>query len=139
MHRLDEGTNLQTPDPAKSPDPLVTFPTHWIPQQMLFYPSKEFAKKYRGGAFIAFRGSSNPALPQDGCNVCFVPFDNKGNPTGTYEIFADGFAGKASAGTHTPNTPTFRPCGLAIASDGTLYIGDSEKGRIWRILYTGQP
>ena len=47
-----------------------------------------------GGAFIAFHGSWNRGpQPQDGYNVTFQPFAG-GKPSGTFEVFADGFAGK---------------------------------------------
>ncbi|MDP9175888.1 MAG: DUF1080 domain-containing protein [Planctomycetota bacterium] len=164
LHRLDEGANLGWPftyydpfkkarmlapenggdnrkhaEPGRFPDPQVAFPAHWAPQQMVFYTSTEFPQKYRGGAFVACHGSSSGALtPQGGNNVCFVPFDDKGTPTGSYEVFADGFDGQDHPVTSVSDA-RFRPCGLAIAPDGTLYISDSEKGRIWRIIHTGQP
>ena len=31
----------------------------------------------------------------------------------------------------------YRPMGLAVGPDGSLYISDSEKGKIWRIMYKG--
>jgi glucose/arabinose dehydrogenase len=37
-----------------------------------------------------------------------------------------------------PNDAAARPDGLAQAPDGSLYITDSQKGRIWRVLYTGK-
>jgi mono/diheme cytochrome c family protein len=57
-------------------------------------------------------------------------------PIGTYEVFADGFTGREEI--KNPGDARFRPCGLAFGPDGTLYIGDSEKGRIWRVVYTGE-
>jgi glucose/arabinose dehydrogenase len=133
------GDNRKHPEIGRYPDPLVAFPAYGTPLQMLFYTSIQFPRKYRGGAFVAFHGSANRApIPQGGYNVCFVPFDDKGNPTGSFEVFADGFAGQDNRFTNV-NDARFRPCGLAIAPDGTLYIGDTEKGRIWRIIHTGQP
>lgn len=118
LHRLDEGVDLGWPltyydafkharmvapefggdnhkkaDAGKCPDPLIAFPGHGAPMQMVFYTAKQFPQKYRGGAFVAFNGSRNTGqLPQTGCNVCFLPFDEKGMPTGACEVFADGFA-----------------------------------------------
>ena len=31
----------------------------------------------------------------------------------------------------------FRPAGVTPGPDGSLYIGETEKGRIWRVIYTG--
>jgi glucose/arabinose dehydrogenase len=36
-----------------------------------------------------------------------------------------------------PSDAVARPDGAAQAPDGSLYIGDSEKGKIWRVLYRG--
>src|SRR5262245_58236479 len=105
---------------------------------MAFYGGDQFPKEYRGGAFIAFHGSWNRApKPQRGYHVAFVPFDDKGMPKGGYEVFADGFAGKTEDFT-SPRDARFRACGLAVGPDGSLYLGDSAKGRVWRILYVGE-
>jgi glucose/arabinose dehydrogenase len=115
--------------------PVAAFPGHWAPNDLLFYTATQFPPKYRGGAFIAFHGSWNRApLPQDGYSVVFVPFT--GTTAGKYEIFADGFAGKKPL--ERPNDAAFRPMGLAVGPDGSLYVSDSEKGRIWKIAYRGR-
>ena len=112
--------------------PTVAFPGHWAPNDVMFYTGTQFPAKYRGGAFIAFHGSWNRApLPQAGYNVTFVPFAN-GKPSGTYEVFADGFAGKTPLA--NPNDAVARPGGLAQGPDGSLYITEDVKGRIWRVI-----
>ncbi|HET7535329.1 MAG TPA: c-type cytochrome [Candidatus Didemnitutus sp.] len=130
------GDGKKRAEAGKYPDPIIAFPAHWAPLQMAYYGATQFPAKYRGGMFVAFHGSWNRApLPQRGYNVCFIPFDAQGHPTGKYEIFADGFAGTTNF--TSPNDARFRPCGLAVGPDGSLYVGDTEKGRIWRIFYTG--
>jgi glucose/arabinose dehydrogenase len=116
--------------------PLIGFPGHWAPNALLFYTGNKFPEKYKNGAFIAFHGSWNRApLKQKGYNVVFVPFKD-GKPSGDWEVFADGFMGKEEIG--APREAEFRPCGLAQGPDGSLYISDSVKGRIWKITYTGK-
>jgi glucose/arabinose dehydrogenase len=36
-----------------------------------------------------------------------------------------------------PNDAVARPDGVAQAPDGSLYISDSQRGKIWRVYYTG--
>lgn len=113
--------------------PVMAFPAHWAPNALLFYTGKMFPGRYKNGAFIAFHGSWNRApLKQAGYCVVFVPFD-KGKPSGSYEIFANGFTGKESIS--GPGQAKYRPCGLAQGPDGALYISDSREGRIWKITY----
>jgi glucose/arabinose dehydrogenase len=110
--------------------PLMAFPAHWEPMAMLF-ADKSLPEKYRDGAFVAFHGSSHRApLPEDGYAVAFVPFRN-GVPSMEFELFADGFAGamKSPAGARS------RPSGLALGSDGSLYVSDDKGGRIWKIRH----
>ncbi|MEO7932874.1 MAG: PQQ-dependent sugar dehydrogenase [Chthoniobacterales bacterium] len=116
--------------------PLVAFPGHWAPLQTVIYTGTQFPEKYRNGAFVAFHGSWNRApKPQRGYNVSFVPFDAKGLPLGSYEIFADGFSGLDEV--QSPGQAKHRPCGLAMGPDGSLYVGDDAHGRVYRIIYTG--
>lgn len=114
-------------------DPIMAFPGHLAPNDLLFYTGDMFPERYKDGAFIAFHGSWNRAPePQKGFFVVFVPF--KGElPSGDWEIFADGFAnGNAIKSTREAE---YRPCGLAQGSDGSLYVVDSNVGKVWRILY----
>lgn len=117
-------------------DPIMAFPGHWAPNDLLFYTGDQFPESYQGGAFIAFHGSWNRApSPQKGYNVVFVPFEGD-LPSGEYEIFADHFAGTDSL--DAPNNAVARPVGLAQGPDGSLYISDSQKGKIWRVRYAGE-
>lgn len=115
-------------------DPIMAFPGHIGPNDLLFYTGDMFPEKYRNGAFIAFHGSWNRAPePQSGYFVVFVPFDGA-YPSGDWEIFADGFAGTDTI--NSTRDAKYRPCGLAQGSDGSLYVVDSNKGKIWRIIYS---
>ncbi len=125
------GDKLKTERCDGKGKPIYAFPGHWAPNGLMFYTGTQFPSKYRNGAFIAFHGSWNRApKEQQGYFVVFLPFKN-GIPSGDYEVFADGFAGK----TKTPQGADFRPCGLAQGPDGSLYICDDQKGRIWKVSY----
>ena len=117
-------------------DPVIAFPGHLAPNGLLFYTGNRFPEKYKNGAFIAFHGSWNRAPePQEGYYVVFVPFKN-GKPTGQWEIFANGFSGKAVIA--STRQADHRPCGLAQGPDGSLYVTDDVKGTIYKITYIGQ-
>ena len=104
--------------------PLIGFPGHWAPMAIAFYTQSLFPPSYRNGAFIAFHGSWNRApLPQAGYRVVFVPFAG-GKPTGKYDTFA----------TLTGKPTGFRPSGLAVGSDGALYIAGDANHQIWRVV-----
>lgn len=116
--------------------PIAAYPGHWAPVDLMFYNGKQFPSRFRGGAFIVFHGSWNrsPGV-QKGYNVVFQPF-NGGKPSGQFEVFADGFAGKTPL--LEPTAAVARPDGVAEAPDGSIYVTDSQKGTVWRILYTGK-
>ncbi len=115
-------------------DPILAFPGHLAPNDLLFYQGDMFPERYQQGAFIAFHGSWNRAPePQEGYYVVFVPFEN-GSPSGEWEVFADGFTNLEVI--ESPGDAVHRPMGLAEGPDGSLYITDSVKGKIWRITYS---
>ncbi len=116
--------------------PILAFPGHIAPNDLLFYSGDQFPEKYRNGAFVAFHGSWNRApLPQKGYFIAFVPFKN-GNPSGDWEIFADDFGGDPGEIIVSPRDAEFRPTGLAQGPNGNLFIVDSVKGRVWSVSYT---
>ncbi len=129
------GDGVKEGDGAKLPKPLLGFPGHFAPNDILFYKGNQFPARYKEGAFISLHGSTNRIpYPQVGNVVVFVPMKN-GVVTGPWEVFADGFAGKDTLA--VANDATYRPMGLAEGPDGSLYVGETQKGKIWRIMYKG--
>ena len=128
------GDGLKVGRCSATSDPIMIFPAHLAPNDLLFYTGNMFPAKYKNGAFIAFHGSWNRApLPQAGFFVVFVPF--KGSyPSEKWEVFAEGFAGMKVV--QSPGDAKHRPCGLAQGPDGSLYVSDDTAGRIYRIVYT---
>jgi glucose/arabinose dehydrogenase/mono/diheme cytochrome c family protein len=128
--------------------PLIGFPGHWAPNDLLFYTGDQFPAHYKNGAFIAFHGSTNRApYPQAGFFIAFVPFalgnvlslprfPIRRREFGNWEVFADGFAGVDPI--VDVSDARFRPMGLAQGPDGSLYISDTEKGKIWRVMFKGR-
>lgn len=127
--------------------PIMAFPGHWAPNDLLFYTGTQFPARYKNGAFICFHGSWNRApLKQGGYFVAFVPFGKDGRPSGKYEVFAENFAGVPEQGQPgsnvnagkldlaSPGDAKARPVGLAQGPDGSLYITDSVKGKVWRVM-----
>ncbi|MCB0689357.1 MAG: PQQ-dependent sugar dehydrogenase [Saprospiraceae bacterium] len=129
------GDGVKKGDTTGLTTPTVGFLGHFAPNDLLFYTGDQFPDRYKNGAFIAFHGStSSSPYPQSGYFVGFVPMKN-GVPTGPWEVFADGFAGVDTI--YSTSDAAYRPMGLALGPDGSLYVSDSEKGKIWRIMYKG--
>lgn len=120
---------------AKFNLPVMGFPGHWAPMDIMFYKGDQFPARYKQGAFVALHGSTDRSpYPQAGYIVCFVPF-NKDGSAQPYEVFADGFT-VVDTVVNTSDAK-YRPMGLAEGPDGSLYLSESNKGKIWRVMYKG--
>jgi glucose/arabinose dehydrogenase len=115
---------------------FAEFPAHYAPVDLMFYTHTHFPAKYRGGAFMTSHGSWNRApLPMAGYNILFQPVA-KGKNAGPNEVFADGFKGMEPL--KSPDLAAARPNGTYVGPDGTMYITESVKGKIWRVVYRGK-
>jgi glucose/arabinose dehydrogenase/mono/diheme cytochrome c family protein len=129
----DGGTKLGPCTTKRAP--IAAFPAHWAPNGMARYDKQEFPSHYRDGVFIVFHGSWNRApYRQGGYNVVFQGLAGD-HASGQCEIFADGFAGAVES----PEKAAYRPSGVAVGPDGSLYVSDDVRGRIYRISYVGGP
>ncbi len=125
------GNGKTSPAAGMYSTPILTFHSRRAaPVDLLFYTGRMFPASYRGGAFIALHGTANTS----GYDVVFVPFDSHGR-AGDPQVFAGGFA--AFGQSSSTRGARYRPMGLAQGPDGSLYIADSQKGRVWRIAYVG--
>lgn len=111
--------------------PDVNLGAHVAVIDWKFYTGKQFPAKYRGGAFFAFRGSSN-RTQRVGYSVVFLPFDSKGKP-GAMEEFLGGFM-------VSPDQKEVwgRPTGVMQMNDGSLLVSEDGGNKIWRISYKGK-
>lgn len=132
------GDGETAPEAGKYRDPLIDFPAHWAPNDLVFYTrATTFPAYFHNGGFLAWHGSWNRApLPQGGYNVSFIPMNAAGEITGDWIVFADGFKGTEVL--ESPGDAAHRPTGVAIGPDGALYIADDHEGRMWRVTYEGR-
>lgn len=115
--------------------PVLAFPAHYGPNDMAIYQHDAFPPAYHNGIFVAFHGAShekNAEGERYAYQVVFVPYEAL-HGKGDWQVFADGFAGVP--GEENTLEPEYRPTGLTIGPDGSLYVVDSVQGKIWRILY----
>ena len=95
--------------------PAATFPAHMAPLALVAWD---------GHLLIAFHGSWNSST-KVGYALWWLPWN--GAPAGGAEPFATGFLPDADA------DALGRPAGLAVGSDGALYVSDDKSGFIYRI------
>lgn len=108
--------------------PDVVLPPHCAVLDFTFYTGKAFPAEYRGGAFLAFHGSSNRAK-RLGYSVGFVPFKN-GKPSGPSRDFMSGWMLAEDQ-----KEVWGRPVAVLELKDGSLLVSDDGGNKIWRISY----
>ena len=82
--------------------------------------------EHRDSIFAAEHGSWNRST-RTGYKVIRVPLRN-GAATGEYQDFLTGFV--------TEDGRVWgRPVGVAVASDGALFVSDDGSNAIWRVSY----
>jgi glucose/arabinose dehydrogenase len=117
----------QRPDlVAKAIVPDFPLGSHTASLGLVFYRGDAFPAKYRGGAFVAQRGSWNRSKFV-GYRVVFVPFAG-GRPSGPEEDFLTGFIAEE------PNVHG-RPVGVVVSPDGALLVTDEVGAVVWRVSY----
>ncbi|MFT6583399.1 MAG: glucose/arabinose dehydrogenase [Alphaproteobacteria bacterium] len=117
--------------------PDVLFQSHSAPIGLAFITGTAFPEAWRGGAFVALKGSWNAAAPT-GYKVVRVPFRD-GKPLGWYENFITGFqvGVENSFWGHHRATVIGRPAGLTIWGDRGLLIADPVANVIWSVQKDG--
>lgn len=109
------------------PDVLVS--PHNASLGLTFYTARQFPDEYRGDLFAAEHGSWNRAN-RTGYDVIRVPLQN-GHATGEFEDFLTGFV--------TAEGEVWgRPVGVAVGTDGALFVTDDGSNSIWRVAYIGK-
>jgi glucose/arabinose dehydrogenase len=120
--------------------PRAVVPAYETPVGAAFYPLNPngryaFAPNYRGGLFVALHGSwhTPPVAPR----VVFFPMRGDeprtpvdwSNPDAQWHEFLGGF--------QLPDgSRGGRPTGVAVGTDGSLFVADDESGAIYRIRPT---
>ena len=118
------GKHPELKDKVRTPDVLIQ--PHSASLGMVFYTGTQFAPEHRSSIFAALHGSWNRST-RTGYKVIRVPL--KGDAaTGEYQDFLTGFV--------TAEGQVWgRPVGVAVASDGSLFVSDDGSNAVWRVSY----
>lgn len=100
-------------------EPAVTFPAHMAPLGLV---------AWEGHLVVAMHGSWNSSV-KVGYALWWLPWN--GAPAGDPEPFATGFLPEDA------DDALGRPVGLAVGSDGALYVSDDKGGFVYRIAREG--
>jgi glucose/arabinose dehydrogenase len=106
------------------------YTAHAAPLQMAYYTGRKFPAEYRNDAFVAMHGSWN-AKPAVRYEVVRIRFDKDNGAPVAIEPFISGWL-------LGENQQFGRPCGIAVAGDGSLIVGDDTNGVIYRVGYAGE-
>jgi glucose/arabinose dehydrogenase len=100
-------------------EPAAVLPAHTAPLDLV---------AWEGHLVVALHGSWNSSV-KVGYALWWIPWDN--GPAGEPEPFATGFL------PDSVSAALGRPAGLAVGSDGALYVSDDKAGYVYRIVRDG--
>jgi glucose/arabinose dehydrogenase len=131
-----------TPSCASTVAPVVEFPAYSTLVGAAFYPLAQlgayaFPAAYRGGAFVTSHGSWH-CCPSTPPRVYYVPMRGDvpstavswSDPTVQSIAIVSGYGSAASSGGYIG-----RPTGVAVGSNGSLFVADDQTGNILRIRH----
>ncbi|HET6312461.1 MAG TPA: PQQ-dependent sugar dehydrogenase [Chloroflexia bacterium] len=128
--------DIPDPDFGKSGDacagveaPVVRMAAHMAPLGIAFYKGGNFPAPYNDSLYIALHGSWNSSS-KVGYKVMRVPL-SEGRVAGDAVDFATGFLS-------TEDVVTGRPAGVAVGTDGSLFISDDKSGFIYKVSWRGK-
>ena len=110
--------------------PAAKLGAHVASLGMRFYGGRQFPAEYRGGIFIAERGSWNRSR-KSGYQVVRAAFDAQGRVM-RVEPFVQGWLQVDGTGRETV---LGRPADVLVLPDGSLQISDDFGGAIYRVRY----
>lgn len=122
--------------------PRVAVPAYTTPIGMAIYPqhptgAHAFPAQYHGGLFISLHGSWHQPLREP--RVVFVPLHGDepavavdwSNPDKQWRQFVGGFQ-------NSDGSRYGRSTGVAVGSDGDLYVADDDRGAVYRVRFSGK-
>jgi glucose/arabinose dehydrogenase len=120
--------------------PKTVFPAYDTPIGAAFYPADAkgthvFPAAYRGGAFVALHGSwhTPPVAPR----VAFVAFRGNDPAKGVdWNDPATQWRDFVSGCQTADGSRACRPTGVAVGTDGSLFVSEDDGGAIYRIRPT---
>ena len=108
---------------------LFTDLAHQAPLGMVQYNGAAFPAAYQGNLFVAYHGSWNSTAPRD-CKVQMIVVRD-GVPVDS-QPFLTGFR---ASDTENCGRAWGRPAGVAVGTQGELFVSDDQNGNIYRIVY----
>jgi glucose/arabinose dehydrogenase len=123
----DKRTQTKRPDLQQyTKRPNYALGPHTASLGLDFAGTARLGSDFANGAFIGQHGSWN-RTPPSGYKVIYVPFNERGFPTGAKPVdVLTGFLGK-------DGKARGRPAGVTVDRRGALLVADDAGNRIWRV------